>query len=189
MENLFKMPADLYYKSKIIGKWPTLTPFMKAFYRVMWGDFSTTAFVRARPLTKVPPNDLISEVIKSNDLHINRVEKLIPMGFVSEDAEWHSLNDPKTTNRPIFVYESDGNSIYLELLLSEWPIELLEGKTEARWYKFNIPMRLTVHIGQNESTTELVLPIQVEFCQAYSSYMVYYTFFDDVIACIKEGVE
>lgn len=194
---VYKIPQDLYTQAEILSKWPTLSPLLRSFYSTLWGSFAVIVSVRGRPIRNVPKqgatlqesarlltvyrnrSEHIRTTLVRNKVSANEVDKLIPVGFITEYDEWKEWGDDT------FVYQDDSGTITLQILLKEWPIELLEDKEEYEWYPMELPVELTTRIGENVSRTITFLTIQVYFSQCSSPFMRG-EFFSDVIAKIKE---
>ena len=201
MENTYRIPQDLYTQSEILSKWSTLSPFMRSFYSTLWGSFAAIVSVRGRPIRNVPKqgatpqesarlltayrnrSEHIRTALVRNKVSADEVDKLIPVKFITEYDEWKERGDDT------FVYQDDSGTITLQILLKEWPIELLEDKEEYEWYRMELPVELTTRIGENESRSIMSLPMQIYFSQCASPFMRE-EFFADVIDMLrKEGTE
>ena len=198
MENTYNISKDLYEQSEILGKWSTLSPFMRTFYSTLWGSFALIVSVRGRPIRNALKHGATPEesaklltahkkraehirtVLTQNRITINEVTQLIPVKFITEYDEWKEQGDDT------FVYRDDAGTITLKILLKEWPIELLEDKEEYVWYQMELPVELTTYIGENISRTTTSLPIQVYFSQCGSPFMRGECFADVIERLIKE---
>ena len=194
---VYKIPQDLYTQAEILSKWPTLSPLLRSFYSTLWGSFAVIVSVRGRPIRNVPKqgatlqesarlltvyrnrSEHIRTTLVRNKVSANEVDKLIPVGFITEYDEWKEQGDDT------FVYRDDTGTITLRILLKEWPIELLADKDEYEWYSMELPVELTTHIGENISRTTMSLPMQVYFSQCATDFM-HGEYIADVIKFLKE---
>ena len=198
---LYKIPMDLYTQAEILSKWPTLSPLLKNFYSTLWGSFAVIVSVRGRPIRNVPKqgataqesarlltayrnrSEHIRTALARNKVSADEVDKLIPVKFITEYDEWKERGDDT------FVYQDDSGTITLQILLKEWPIELLEDKEEYEWYQMELPVELTTRIGEHESRSIMSLPMQIYFSQCASPFMRGEYFTDVIERLRKEGTE